>query len=386
MNREAVGNSSTVRKLTACLALTLAAIACSGDDETPPTSTPATAASPSGTGALDFDRVETVAGGLTVPWDLAFVDARTILVTERGGRVRLVRNGRLQDRPVGRVSVSSAGEGGLLGIALHPQFASQRFAYVYYTASGENRVSRFPVGTDLTFGDEDVILDDIPSAPFHDGGRIAFGPDGKLYVTTGDAGEPSNAADRGSLAGKILRVEPDGSIPADNPFRGSPVYSYGHRNPQGIAWDAQGRLFESEHGPTSELNLCCNDEINLIRKGGFYGWPFRTGRRSGFSGTPPDDPIAPLATSGNDTWAPAALVVDGNSALLVATLRGARLMRFRFAGSSALADPSNALDGFGRLRGARFGPDGCLYITTSNRDGRGSPRDNDDKILRVCRA
>ena len=378
-----------MRKLAALLTLALAA-ACTGGDEATPSRTPTptastpTSASPSAEGPLDFGKVTTVAGGLTVPWDIAFVDAKTILVTERDGRVRAVRDGRVQSRPVATINVSSSGEGGLLGIALHPDFAAQRFAYVYYTASDENRVSRFSVAGDLTFRNEDVILDNIPSASFHDGGRIAFGPDGMLYITTGDAGEPRAAADRRSLAGKILRVGPDGSVPADNPFRGSPVYSYGHRNPQGLAWDPQGALYESEHGPSSELNLCCNDEINRIRAGGFYGWPYRAGTRPAFSGTPPTDPIAPLATSGSDTWAPAGLVVGASEGLLVTALRGARLMRFRFSGST-LGDPATALDGFGRLRGARFGPDGCLYLTTSNRDGRGSPRSNDDRILRICR-
>jgi glucose/arabinose dehydrogenase len=378
-----------VRRLGIVLAFAVVA-ACTGDgDEATPTRTATTGtpttASPTGGGALDFDNVETVAEGLVVPWDVAFVDQRTILVTERGGRVRVVRDGKVQSRPAASIDVDASGEGGLLGIALNPAFP--RVVYVYYTRSTGNRVSRFNLRGDLTFGEERVLIDRIPSAGIHDGGRIAFGPDDMLYVTTGDAGEPRRAADRRSLAGKILRIEPDGSVPADNPFRGSPVYSYGHRNPQGIAWDSRGRLFESEHGPTSELGgLCCNDEINRITAGGFYGWPYRAGERAAFGGTPPDDPIAPLASSGSDTWAPAGLVVDGTSALLVAALRGSRLMRFAFSGGgSALEDPSRALAGFGRLRAARFGPDGCLYLTTSNRDGRGSPRSNDDRILRVCR-
>lgn len=381
-----------MHRLAALIVLTLAVACSGGGDETPPAQTPSTTppatstSTPTGGGALDFDHVTSVVGGLEVPWDLAFVDARTILVTERDGRVRAVRNGRLQSQAVARIDVSSAGEGGLLGIALDPQFPSLRFAYVYYTSGSGNRVSRFRLGSDLTFSNEDVLIDGIPSASIHDGGRIAFGPDGMLYVATGEAGEPRRAADRGSLGGKILRIRPNGSVPEDNPFRGSPVWSYGHRNPQGLAWDAQGRLYESEHGPTSELNLCCNDEINLIRKGGYYGWPYRAGRRAGFSGTPPDDPINPLATSGNDTWAPSGLVVEGTRALLVTALRGSRLMRFRFGSrGTSLDGPATALDGFGRLRGARFGPDGCLYLTTSNRDGRGSPRSNDDRILRICR-
>lgn len=377
-----------MRALTAIVALALAAACNGGDDRAAPTPTrtPTTATPTSGGGALDFDKVETVAGGLQVPWDVAFIDAGTILVTERAGRVRLIRNGRLQSQPVTRIQVAAQGEGGLLGIAVHPNFSRERFAYVYYTASGGNRVSRFPLDDQFRFGEEDRILDDIPSASFHDGGRIAFGPDGMLYVTTGDAGEPQLAANRRSLAGKILRIAPDGSVPGDNPFRGSPVYSYGHRNPQGLAWDGQGRLFESEHGPTSEDGLCCHDEINLVRRGGFYGWPFRTGETSALSGgTPPGEPIDPIAESGNSTWAPAGLVVDRTDALLVTALRGTRLMRFPFrGGGTEVGAPATALDGYGRLRGAQFGPDGCLYLTTSNRDGRGDPGSNDDRILKIC--
>lgn len=339
---------------------------------------------------VSFTRVQIVARGLQAPWALAFPDRRTILVTERPGRVRIVVDGRLRREPVARVSVVAEGEGGLLGLALHPDFARQRLAYLYYTARDGNRVSRFRVTRDFRFSGERVLLRGIPAAANHDGGRIAFGPDGMLYVATGDAGRPELAADRRSLAGKILRIRPDGRIPGDNPFRGSPVFSYGHRNPQGLAWDGAGRLYESEHGPSGELGLCCNDELNVIAPGRFYGWPFWAGRTRAAPGSPPAPPVAPIAASDGSTWAPAGLAVyragDGRTVLFVATLRGERLLRFVLAAGSArrVAGVATALNGFGRLRAANVGPDRCLYLTTSNRDGRGTPRAGDDRILRLC--
>lgn len=221
------------------------------------------------------------------------------------------------------------GEAGLLGIALHPDFPERRFAYVYYTAADGNRISRFRVGDDLRFRDERVLLEGIPFSAVHDGGRIAFGPDGLLYASTGDAGEPRRAAERGSLAGKFLRLRPDGGIPEENPFDGSPVFSYGHRNPQGFDWDAEERLYASEHGPTGELGLCCHDELNVIVEGAFYGWPFRAGRVQALGGSPPERPIPPIAASGSDTWAPAGVAVHspegGPKAVLVANLAGRQL-------------------------------------------------------------
>jgi glucose/arabinose dehydrogenase len=375
------GYLSPVRVLAAVLVSALLS-ACAGEDS--PNGSPAPAEDAEA-GALDFRNVETISGGLEVPWELAFADEGTILVTERGGRIRVIEDGRVRDEPVAEIDVSSAGEAGLLGLALHPDFADERFAYVYYTSGTDNRVSRFSVGDDFSFGDEEVVLDGIPSASVHDGGRIAFGPDGMLYVGTGDAGEGERAADRGSLAGKILRITPDGSVPDDNPFAGSPVYSYGHRNVQGLAWDADGGLFSSEHGPTGEAGLCCHDEINEIEAGSFYGWPYRAGNSPAEPGSPPADAVAPLAESGDATWAPAGVAVhepDGQKILYVANLRGEKLQAFELGADSVT--PSTVLDEVGRIRAARFGPDECLYLTTSNRDGRGSPQDQDDRVLRVC--
>jgi glucose/arabinose dehydrogenase len=365
-----------MRTASLALALSLLLVAC-GDGREP-------SATPDGTanevGSLDFGNVETIAGGLEVPWELAFVDERTILVTERPGRVRVIEDGRLREEPVAEIDVRAEGEAGLLGLALHPEFPEERFAYVYYTDGEQNRVSRFPLDDSLRFGAQEIVIDEIPAGPIHDGGRIAFGPDDMLYVGTGDAGGNLRAADRESLAGKILRITPDGDVPDDNPFDGSPVYSYGHRNVQGLDWDAEGRLYASEHGPTGEFGLRGHDEVNAIEAGSFYGWPFRVGMDAGADGSPPAEPVDPLVTSGTQTWAPAGLAVHQGS-LLVANLRGERLMTIDLAEPDT---PSTAVDGFGRLRAVRLGPDECLYMTTSNTDSRGSPQDNDDRVLRVC--
>ncbi len=340
-----------------------------------------------GSGSSEFSNFETVVRGLEVPWGLAFVDEDTILVTERAGRVRVIDHGRLRDEPAADLDVVAESEAGLLGIALHPKFPDERTAYVYYTARDGNRVSSLTVTDGLALRDEKVIVDGIPGGPNHDGGALAFGPDELLYIGTGDAGDGSRAADRRSLAGKILRVRPDGSTPDDNPFDGSPVYSYGHRNVQGLDFDADGRLYASEHGPTGESGLCCHDEINRVEAGRFYGWPFRAGRAGARSDDPPVQTVDPVAESGDETWAPAGIVVDASGdrpSILLANLGGAALLRFAIEGSDDLGAPEVVLRDEGRLRAAAIGPDDCLYVTTSNRDGRGSPREGDDRILRAC--
>ena len=228
----------------------------------------------------DNVKVETWVEGLEIPWSLVFLPDGRALVSERPGRIRLIINGKLLAKPYAIIDVAHIGEGGLMGLALHPEFPKKPFLYVMYSYSKGNslfnRVSRFRDSGDKAVFDK-VIIDGIPGGRFHDGGRIAFGPDRMLYITTGETFEADLAQDLKSLGGKILRLTAEGDIPDDNPFKGSPIYSYGHRNPQGIAWNQDGVLFSSEHGPSGEYLLFANDEINIIEKGGNYGWPEAVG-------------------------------------------------------------------------------------------------------------
>ncbi len=263
---------------------------------TPPRLTPSISPSPTVEVSLS-PATEVILRNLEVPWSLAFDPGGRLFFTERGGRVRLWERGRLQTEPVAFLPVAAVGEGGLLGLALAPDFGQTHFIYVYYTyrnTSGglSNRVVRL-VEQNGKGLDAVTVLDGIPGASIHDGGRLRFGPDGKLYVTTGDAANAPQAQDLRSLAGKILRLNPDGSVPADNPFRGSPIYSYGHRNPQGLDWHpVTGVLFATEHGQTA------HDEVNIIQPGGNYGWPQVSGEQTG------ENFIPPLLQTGNNTWAP----------------------------------------------------------------------------------
>ena len=323
-------------------------------------------------------RVSVVAAGLEVPWALAFAPDGALYVTERPGRIRVVRDGRLDPTPLATLAVAAVGEGGLMGLALDPAFAATGRLYVCYTAARAGRIVN-RVTTLVVRGHgaeaERALLDDIPGASVHDGCRLKFGPDGKLYVTTGDAGDGRLAQRRESPAGKILRLNHDGSVPADNPFPGSPVYSLGHRNVQGIAWDAGGRLFASEHGPSGFPGG--HDEINLIRPGRNYGWPdvYGTGGEPRY--------VDPLVESGRDTWAPSGIAILGDH-LYVTALRGRRLLRMRLTAEGGIPEVTAWLAGaHGRLRDVVVGPDGALYVATSNRDGRGSPAADDDRILRV---
>lgn len=323
-------------------------------------------------------RVTVVVGGLEVPWALAFAPDGRLFVTERPGRIRIVTDGHLEPTPLATLPVVAQGEGGLMGLALDPAFAQTGRLYTCYTADKRGRtINRVVtlVARGSTATEERVLLDDVPGAGIHDGCRVKFGPDGKLYVTTGDAGQSQLAQRRDSLAGKILRLNPDGSVPADNPFSGSPIYSLGHRNPQGLAWDRAGRLFASEHGPSGIP--WGHDELNLIRPGRNYGWPEVYGR-SGDSRF-----VDPILESGTDTWAPSGIAIVGDD-LYMAALRGQRLLRVRLSTEGTVAGVTNLLERtHGRLRDAVLGPDGALYVTTCNRDGRGSPAPGDDRILRL---
>ena len=329
-------------------------------------------------------RVETLIEGLDTPWAAAFAPDGRLFINERGGRISTWRAGRLS--AWAELPVQETGEGGLLGLALDPGFESNGFVYVMYTYRGENglanRIARLRDSAGRGTG-EKIILDGIPAGNNHDGGRLAFGPDGKLYATTGDSYREDLAQDPASPAGKILRLERDGSAPADNPFPGSRVYSLGHRNPQGLAWQpGSGRLYATEHGP-SGFQGSGQDEVNLIAAGKNYGWPRIRGdeRAAGLE--------APLVHSGRGaTWAPggAAFPVGGPWAgsLVFAGLRGRSLYRIELASDGSAGRLEALFAGsYGRLRDVVAGPDGALYLLTSNRDGRGSPAAGDDRVLRL---
>ncbi len=332
--------------------------------------------------------VATLASALDIPWAMAFTPDGRLFFTERAGRLRVISGGVLQSAPVITLPTpapggcpTGAGEGGALGPAVDPNFGSNRYLYVYWTFDAPggrvNRVQRLVVSSSSPFiATQDLMLvDNIPGLCFHDGGRLKIGPDGMLYATTGDAGNTSLSQDPSSLAGKILRMTPTGTVPPDNPTPGSYVYTLGHRNPQGLAWDASGAMYATEHGPTS------NDEVNHILRGRNYGWPTIVGRGG--------DPrfIDPIFLFFPDTCAPSgatfvtgALLPEWNGDLLFACLRGAHLHRLRLAGpgsDTVVASEQLFTGTYGRMRDVVIGPDGAAYVATGNGGA--------DQLLRIAR-
>lgn len=327
---------------------------------------------PSGIQASSRD-VETLAERLETPWSIAVLPDNSILVTERAGTVQKIDDDGMSYQIDGVVETS---EGGLLGIVLHPEFESNNFVYLYSTYqqndSTLNKIDRYHF-VDNTFTFDRQIIAGIPGANTHDGGALAFGPDQKLYASTGDANTPEAAQNTSSLAGKILRLNDDGSIPADNPFANA-VFSYGHRNPQGITWDDQGRMWSTEHGPSGSASG--RDELNLIERGQNYGWPIVTGdeTREGLR--------TPIAQSGDDeTWAPGNIVF-ANGSLFFTGLRGQTLYEAAIADDNSVSLTRHFTAQYGRLRALTI-QNNTLLVSTSNTDGRGSPNQNDDLILRV---
>ncbi|BEL04163.1 PQQ-dependent sugar dehydrogenase [Actinoplanes sichuanensis] len=319
--------------------------------------------------APDLNNPQVVATGLTVPWGLDFLPDGSALVTERNSaRVLRVRPGSAPTTVTTIAGVAPTGEAGLLGLAVSPTFEQDDLVYVYFTSATDNRIARFRLDAPAT---QQVVLSGLAKASIHDGGRIAFGPDGMLYATVGDAGVTSNAQNQQSRNGKILRMRPDGGVPATgNPFPNSLVYSLGHRNPQGLAWDAQGRLYAAEFGQNTW------DEVNQIVAGGNYGWPTVEGNSSD---TRFRNPIVVWSTA---QASPSGAAIDGQT-LYVAALRGQRLWSVPLNGAGGAGTPTGLLQGqYGRLRTVERAPDGALWVTTSNRDGRGTPAAADDRILR----
>jgi glucose/arabinose dehydrogenase len=315
--------------------------------------------------------VDTLVEGLEVPWGVDFLPDGDAVVSERiSGRVDRVTPGGEVTSLGTLAGAVPQGEAGLLGVAVSPDFETDRTVFFYLTTDTDNRVVRAELdGSRL--GRTTVVLDGIPAGFIHDGGRIAFGPDGYLYVTTGETGDPELAQDPDSLAGKILRITPDGDPAPGNPDPGSPVWSLGHRNVQGLAWDDDGRLWASEFGDSEW------DELNLVKKGGNYGWP----RVEGVGGD--SSYIDPQLVWPVDQASPSGLAyADGH--LWMAGLRGQRLWRITVSADGTASKPRAFLtERYGRLRTVVAAPDGLLWLTTSNRDGRGEPTPADDRIVRL---
>ena len=339
----------------------------------PPSTATATTVARADGPMADAVSVASVATGLSVPWGVAFLPDGSGLVSERTtGRI-LQLDGRGGAVEVQILDSADRGEGGLLGLAVSPGYAQDGLVYAYLTTNDDNRVVRFRLGEEPR-----PVLTDIPASSNHNGGRLAFGPDGFLYVTTGDAQSTSRSQDPDSLGGKILRITPDGDPAPGNPIAGNPLYSLGHRNVQGLAWDAEGRLFATEFGQNTY------DEVNLIEPSVNYGWP----EVEGTGGEPTyRDPLITFPTSQASPSGAAILQgsafpgYDGD--LLMGALRGEGLIRLRLDGAQ-VADTEVLLSGdYGRLRTVVQAPDGSIWVTTSNTDGRGTPGRDDDQVLRL---
>ncbi len=342
--------------------------------------------------------LDTIARGLQVPWAMDFAPDGRIFVTERSGRIRVVEEGALRAEPWAVLDVVRRSEMGLMGIALAPDFERSGHVFVVGTFAvdgdrTENRVYRL-TERDGRGADPLLVLGGIPAAKYHAGAALAFGPDGLLYLSAGDATRPGDAQDPASLAGKVLRFFPDGGIPPDNPAAGSRVFALGVRNPQGLAWHpASGQLFAPDHGPSGlprEWFRRGRDELNVIVPGGNYGWPRAAGDEGGPEFVRPLVEWTPaIAPGGMAFYTGSDFPWQGNA--FVAALRGEGLLRIvleRAAGEvgwRAVASETLFAGELGRLRAVAIGPEGALYFTTSNRDGRGDARPGDDLLLRVVR-
>ena len=330
--------------------------------------------------------------GLNVPWGLVFTGSTRWLVTERPGTIRVIVDGKLAAEPLARFDqVTSLGESGAMGMVMDPDYAQNKLLYACYTvARGSvltDRVVRFE-DRGTAIGPLAVVIDQIPAAQNHAGCRLSFGPaDQKLYITTGDAMNPTSAQRVAALSGKILRVNSDGSIPADNPFPGSPVWSLGHRNSQGLAWQpGTNQLFVTEHGPSGTDGAPGGDEINRIIKGANYGWPVISHTRTDPRFVTPLLVYTPAVAPSGATFCTSTVMPQFTGNLFFAALKGEGVYRVIFdktdpsktVGNEKLADVN-----IGRVRDVIQGPDGALYLLTSNRDGRGRPRVRDDSIYRL---
>ncbi|WP_454197824.1 PQQ-dependent sugar dehydrogenase [Nocardia sp. Marseille-Q1738] len=359
------------RAAVAGLLIAGAMVACAeenpADPSVPPLPTGVGTTSPSSpTGQPDLGAPEQVAENIDVPWGLAFLPDGAALVAERDtGRILRLVPGRAPEQVYQVPGVAARGEGGLLGLAVPPDYAETRYVYAYFTADADNRIVRFRLD-----GQPEVLVADIAKAGNHNGGRIAFGPDGMLYAGTGDAGQSRRSQDPASPNGKILRLTPEGRPAPGNPDPGSPVYSLGHRNVQGLAWDRAGRLFAAEFGQDRF------DEINLIEPGRNYGWPAVEG--AGGTDRGYTDPLVTWTTA---EASPSGIAIAADT-LYAAALRGRRLWAVPLEDGRSGTPRAELHDRYGRLRTVAVAPDGALWLTTSDTDGRGDVDPGEDRVLR----
>lgn len=338
-------------------------------------------------------RVETVASRLEVPWAFAFLPNRDMLVTERPGRVRIIEGGKLRVEPVFTVpDVEPSSESGLMDLSLHPNFASNNFVYLAYAYNKDGKrvkIVRYRFDG-KTFTEPKIIIEDIPAAPNHAGTRARIGPDGKLYITTGDATDWNLAQKTDSLAGKTLRLNDDGTIPPDNPFVNRAgyrpeIWATGNRNPQGLAWQpGSGLMFQTEHGPSGfEGRGGGADEVNIVERGKNYGWPTIWGKRTAPGLESPLLEYTPACAPASAAFYTGAAFPNFKGNLFFGCLIGQRLIRVVLNGRSVVNQEDLLKGTYGRIREVEEGPDGFIYFSTSNRDGRGRPAADDDRILRL---
>jgi glucose/arabinose dehydrogenase len=345
-----------------------------------------------GDGAASF-RVETVVGKLEVPWSIVFTPDGRMFFTERPGRVRVYENGKLRPEPLAIIEdVEPSGESGLMSLALHPRFAENHLLYISYayksTGAERVRVVRFRE-TGAALVERKLIIEDIPAAQFHAGTRLRFGPDGKLYITTGDATTREIAQRLDSLGGKVLRLNDDGTTPPDNPFVGQAnarpeIWTYGHRNSQGIDWQpGTNLLFETEHGPSGFDGPGGGDEVNIIERGKNYGWPVIHHRETKAGMESPLLEYTPACAPASGTFYRGSALAQFKGNFFFGCLRGEGLQRVVLDGRRVVSQERLLQGQYGRIRDVTEGPDGALYFSTSNRDGRGSPAKDDDRIMRL---
>ncbi len=337
--------------------------------------------------------IKLVAEDLYVPWSIVFTTPSRMLLTERNGKLRIIVNGKLLEKPLKVFGeVSSNGEEGLMGLALDPDYKNNKYIYVSYAYITSDKMSvkvvRYKDEGESLSG-ETTVVDNLPAERYHAGCRLRFGPDGKLYITTGDAGDRKLAQNINSLYGKILRVNPDGSIPEDNPFPGNPVWSYGHRNPQGIDWyPGTNILYSTEHGPSGFDGPGGGDEVNIIVKGGNYGWPVVSHKESKEGMISPVLEYTPAIAPASGMFYRSDSIPGFKNNFIFGCLRGSGIMRVvtdKNDPSKIISDELISEVDFGRIREVTEGPDGAIYFSTSNRDGRGRVRDGDDKIYKIVK-